>query len=179
MTADDDGAAVADLGTGIRGQRLILEGWFASHADGGSPGPHVHLRTSDGREAVVRTDQIQELIAALTRVAQRIERLWDIDGEEYTETVLRHSPDPNDPAWIRDNRIRYMELTDLIAANLPEVARLLLEAGSTDEALTSVAALLGVDEADVMLRLADFDLLSMTRAAAERRVSLLAQLRRE
>ncbi len=179
MTGHDEVPALADLGTGILGQRLILEGWFASHADGGTPGPHVHLRTSDRRDAVVRTDQIPELIAALTQVAERIERLWDTDGEEYTETVIRHSPDPNDPAWIRDNQIQHLELTDLIAANLPEVARLLLEADSTDDALTSVAVLLGVDEADVLVRLANFDLLSMTRAAAERRVSMLAQLRRE
>jgi len=46
--ADDDESldAWAAVPIGVRGQHLILEGWFASHADSGRPGPHVALRLS-------------------------------------------------------------------------------------------------------------------------------------
>ena len=53
--------------------------------------------------------------------------------------------------------------------------RLLTRASSTDEALVDIGALLGVDEAEVMVRLARFDLLTLTSAATERRLHLLAE----
>ena len=55
--------AVVAVETGRRGQRLICEGWFASHAVGGTPGPHLHLRTSDAETPVLRTEQLPTLIA--------------------------------------------------------------------------------------------------------------------
>ena len=137
--------------TGRRDQWLICEGWFASHADSGTPGPHLHLRTSDGQEPVLRTDQVPNLAEALTVVATRIDRMWALHGDEYAEKVVLRSPDPQDP----------------------EVTRLLARAASTDEALISIGALLGVAEAEVMYRLARVDMLSLTRAAYERRVRLL------
>ncbi len=51
---DED--AVAVMETGRRGQRLICEGWLASHADSGTPGPHINLRTSDADTPVLRTN---------------------------------------------------------------------------------------------------------------------------
>jgi hypothetical protein len=48
---EDEGAqAVVD--TGIRDQRLVVSGWAASHADTGTPGPHVHLSTNDWQTPV-------------------------------------------------------------------------------------------------------------------------------
>ena len=165
------------MDTGVRNQRLIVEGWFASHADKGTPGPHVHLRTSDRRDAVLKTDQIPELIDIVTVVGRRIEQLWTSDGQQYTHDVLRHSPDPNNPETIRRERIKYLELTEKLSARMPEVVALVQAAESTDEALASVAALLDADEVDVMIRLARFDLLSLTRPAGEARRRTLTELR--
>ena len=88
--------ATAAVETGRRGQRPICEGWFSSHADSGTPGPHVHLRTSDGQDPVLRTDQVAGLAEALPVVARRIERMWEVDGAEYAEKVVLRSPDPQD-----------------------------------------------------------------------------------
>jgi hypothetical protein len=54
--------------------------------------------------------------------------------------------------------------------------RLLTEASSTDDALVTIAALLGVDEVEVMARLARFDLLTLTRPATEARLRAIAEL---
>ena len=51
--------------------------------------------------------------------------------------------------------------------------RLVMEATSTDEALANVASLLDLDEAEVMVGLARFDLLTLTRPATERRLEAL------
>lgn len=56
------------------------------------------------------------------------------------------------------------------------MVHLLLLVDSTDEALASIAALLGTDEVDVMIRLARFDLLAMTRPATNRRVRVIDDL---
>jgi hypothetical protein len=165
----------AAVTTGRRGQRLVCEGWFASHADSGTPGPHVHLRTSDGQDAVLRTDQVPHLVEALTAVAERIERSWAVEGAAYAERVVNQSPDPEDPDIVRRRQVERLRFTQRLAENLPEVSRLLTEASSTDEALAAVAALLGVDEVEVMVRLARFDLLALTRPATERRLQLLAE----
>jgi len=171
---DEDDAVVA-VETGRRGQRLICEGWFASHADSGTPGPHLHLRTSDGEPPVLRTDQLPALFAALTTVAERIERLWTTDGDQYSAEVVLRSPDPQDPGVIMQRRRNHMRFTQAVVDHLPEVMRLLTEASSTDEALINIAALLGVDEVDVMVGLAHFDLLTLTRPATERRLRMLAE----
>jgi len=167
--------AAAAVETGRRGQRLICEGWFASHADSGTPGPHVHLRTSDGQDPVLRTDQVPGLAEALSVVAERIERMWEADGAEYAEKIVLRSPDPQDPEVSRQRNLERLRFTQRLAENLPEVIRLLTRASSTDEALVDIGALLGVDEAEVMVRLARFDLLTLTSAATERRLHLLAE----
>lgn len=171
---DESGAeATAAVETGRRSQWLICEGWFASHADSGTPGPHIHLRTSDGHDPVLRTDQIPDLVDALTTVAKRIDRMWMEQGDEYAANVVLRSPDPNDPEVIRHARIDHLRFTQRVTDNLPEVTRLLVQAESTDEALVNIGALLGVEEPEVMYRLARFDMLSLTRAAYERRLQLL------
>jgi len=172
---DREGAdAVVAVETGRRGQRLICEGWFASHADSGTPGPHLHLRTSDAEPPVLRTDQLPTLISALTTVAERIDRLWATDGDQYAAEVVLRSPDPQDPGVIMQRRHSRLRFTQAVFDHLPEVMRLLTEASSTDEALASIAAFLGVDEVDVMVGLARFDLLTLTRPATEQRLQVLA-----
>jgi len=69
-----------------------------------------------------------------------------------------------------------LSLVQAVRDNLADVMRLLVEASSTDEALVDIAALLDVDEVDVMVGLARFDLLALTRPATERRLGLLAEL---
>ena len=182
MTLDDaaedgsDAEATAAVETGRRGQWLICEGWFASHADSGTPGAHVHLRTSDGQDPVVRTDQVPYLVEALSVVAQRIDGLWAEQGAEYAERVVSRAPDPQDPAVVRQAHVDHLRFTQRVADHLPEVTRLLAEASSTDEALVRIGALLDVEAAEVMVRLARFDMLSLTRPAYDRRVRLLDEL---
>jgi hypothetical protein len=168
--------AVARIESGVRGRPLIVEGWFACHADHGTPGPHIHLRTSDTGEMVIRTDQIPDLIEALSLVAERIERLWEADGAEYTEEVLSHSADPYDPDVIRQRTIRELDFLDRVAAHGPELIQRLTDADSTDEALDAAILLLDVNEVDAF-RLARFDLLTLTRASSEARAKKLAELR--
>lgn len=176
MTADEEDAE-ARIATAVRDQSLILEGWFASHADSGTSGPHVHLRTSDNQDAVIRTDQVQEVTERLSQVAGRINRLWESHGQEYTDEVLKHSPDPNDPELTRLRRIKYLEFTERLAVHLPDVVGLLMEAESTDEALVSIARLLEVEEVEAMDRLSGFDLLSLTRPARAAHAKALDALR--
>ena len=173
MPEDEDPVAVVE--TGRRGQRLVCEGWFASHADSGTPGPHVHLRTSDQRDAVLRTDQVPAFVDALELVAGRIDRRWDADGDRYAADVVLRAPDPQDPEVARQQQLARLRFEQAVADALPEVVRLLLEASSTDEALVGIGRLLGVDEAVVMVGLARFDLLSTTRPASERRRGWIAE----
>lgn len=165
----DDSEVAVD--TGPRGQRLIFESWFASHADSGTPGPHVHLRTSDQETAVVRTDQVPRVIEALTKVAQHVDKQWAAHGDEYAADVVLRAPDPQDPVVVEEQRQRRFRFTQAVHENLPEVMRLLTDASSTDEAIDSIAALLRVDVVDVMVGLPRFDLLTLTRPATERRLA--------
>ena len=162
--------------TGRRGQRLICEGWFASHADSGTPGPHLHLRTSDAETPVLRTDQLPSLITALTRVAERIDRLYATDGTQYAADVVLRSPDPQDRQVVRERHRKRLEFTQAFLEHLPEGMRLLTDASSSDEALSNIAGRLDVDEVDAMVGLARFDLLTLTRPATERRLQILAEL---
>ena len=166
--------AAAAMETGRRGQRLVCEGWFASHADSGTPGPHLRLRTSDAEDAVLRTDQVPNLITVLERVAERIDRAYAAEGDQYAAEVVLNSPDPQDPEVLRQRRLRRLRFTQRVVDHLPEVTRMLAGASSTDEALATIAGLLDVDEVDVMIGLARFDLLQMTRPATERRLRMLA-----
>ena len=174
-TDGTDGEASVAIETGRRGQRLICEGWFASHGDGGTPGPHLHLRTSDREAMVLRADQVPTVISALETVAERIERKWAIDGDQYAADVVLRHPDPQDPQVVAQRRQDRLRFTQAVRDNLTNVTRLLTEATSTDEALVSIAALLGVDEVEVMVGLARFDLLALTRPATERRLNLLSE----
>ncbi|MGZ5416779.1 MAG: hypothetical protein ACXWDI_06345 [Nocardioides sp.] len=124
---------------------------------------------------MLRTDQLPTLIAALTTVAERIDRLWAIDGDQYAAEVVLRAPDPQDPRAIKQRHRERLRLTQAVHDNLPEVMRLLIEASSTDEALINIAALLNFDEVDVMGGLARFDLLTLTRPATERRLRILAE----
>jgi hypothetical protein len=124
---------------------------------------------------VLRTDQLPSFIEALTTVAERIDRLWAAEGDQYAAEIVLRPPDPQDPGVIEQRRRRHLRFTQAVFEHLPEVLRLLTEASSTDEALITVAALLGVEEVDVMVGLARFDLLSLTRPATERRLGLLAE----
>lgn len=74
--------------TARREQRLNVDGWFASHADSGTPGRHVRLCFSDGQDPVIRADQVPDLVEALGTVAERIDRLWAVEGDEYAEKVI-------------------------------------------------------------------------------------------
>ena len=166
--------AAAAMQTGRRGQRLICEAWFASHADSGTPGPHLRLRTSDGEDAVLRTDQVPDLITMLERVAEHTDRAYAAEGDQYAAEVVLKSPDPQDPEVVRQRRLRRLRFTQLVFDHLPEVTRMLAGASSTDEALATIAGLLDVDEVDVMIGLARLDLLQMTRPATKRRLRMLA-----
>ena len=172
MPEDEDPVAVVE--TGRRGQRLVCEGWFASHADSGTPGPHVHLRTSDQRDAVLRTDQVPAFVDALELVAGRIDRRWDADGDRYAADVVLRGPDPQDPEVARQAHLRRLRFVQAVGDRWPEVLRLVTGAESTDDALVAVSRLLGVSEVDVMVGLARFDLLALTRPATEQRLGLLA-----
>jgi hypothetical protein len=114
-------------------------------------------------------------MGALNVVAGRIERLWESDGAEYTDTTISLSPDPYDPDEIRRRAINELEFHAKVVAHLPELLPLLTEAESTDEAIDSAALLLDVDEVEVF-RLARFDLLSLTRPARALRAKKLADL---
>lgn len=170
---DDGDYSQIAIDTGRRGQRLILEGWFASHADSGTPGPHVHLRTSDQETIVVRTDQVPKMIEALSKAAQHVEGQWADHGDAYAADVVLRAPDPQDPAVLEAQRQRRLRFTQAVHDNLTEVMGLLTTASSTDEAIDSVAAALGIEDVDVMVGLARFDLLALTRPATERRLAVI------
>lgn len=174
-TPDDEDGASKDVETGRRGQRLIVEGWFASHADSGTPGPHIHLRTSDRQDPVLRTNQVPSLIAALKTVGESIDAMWAAHGDQYAADVVVRSPDPQDPEVVQQRLLERLAFTQAVLDHLPHVLRLLTEASSTDEALVNIAALLEVDETDVMVGLARFDLLAFTRPATERRLGQLRE----
>jgi hypothetical protein len=79
-------------------------------------------------------------------------------------------PDEHLREWCYLERVTFIQR---IADNLADVIRMLTQASSTDEALIPIAALLGVEEAEVMVRLSRFDMLALTRAAYERRLEIL------
>jgi hypothetical protein len=166
---EDEQLATATLETGIRDQRLVVEGWIASHADSGTPGPHVHLRTDFKRDAVLRTDQVPGFVAALTRVADRIDQQWaDGAGDGYP-----FGPDRNDPAVIRQERIADLQFVDGLHAHFRDVATMLLE---VDDASVPIAEALGMDALEVSHRLGQVPLRAFTRGATEARARELRTL---
>ena len=173
MELSDD-AAQGSMPSARRGRSIVVDGWFASHADAGTPGPHLRLRASDFEELVVRTDQVPLLCALLQAVAEKIDAQWAVDGEEYAETVVRQSPDPQDPEVERASALDRLRFAAAVGEQAEEVLALVRAADSTDEAVDAVAALLDTDPVQVLVRLARFNLLGLTRPAVQRRTELLA-----
>jgi hypothetical protein len=173
--------ASARMRTGIYGQTLNIDGWFASHADTGRPGPHVRLgaRGSTMKDPVLATSQIPELMNCLGLVAERIDRLWEREGDEYLRT-FGDAPDDNDPAVIRQRRIDALVLNEKIAAHIKEIVELLIQAEDIHEATDSIAALLGMeDDIAVQVRLLNFSLFGLTRGARKARTRELQELREQ
>lgn len=171
----DTGDAQVAMRTGIRDQRLVVSGWFASHADTGTRGPHVHLSTSDRQNPVLKTSQVPELVDALNLVGERIERLWSTDGADYPFG----EPDDNDPAVIRQRRIDHLVLLDKLRAHFSAIAEILLRSQDMHDASTAIAPLLGIDETEVTYRLNSINLFAMTRRPSEARAEELADLRQQ
>lgn len=172
----DTGNAEVGLRTGIRDQWLVVSGWGASHADTGTPGPHVHLSTSDGKDPVLRTSQVPELVDALDVVGERIDRMWEEDGATW---FTGDEPNDNDPVVIRQRRVKDLEFHDRVAANLPAVLAVITQAESSTEAMEALAPLLGVDDVEVLARLSRFSWMSLTRGAQAARTEKLAELRQQ
>lgn len=165
------------LATGRHGQQLIVSGWIASHADTGTPGPHVHLSANDGDDAVLKTSQIPGLIDGLGLVSRRIDAIWAADGEELLRTQFADAPDDNAPAVIRQKRIEDLEFADRVAANLDEIIAILVAAEGRDEAMDRLGELLGVSPEQAYVRLSGFSLFRLTPAAQAHRTEKLKQLR--
>lgn len=113
------------------------------------------------------------LCALLTAVAERIDAQWAVDGQQYADEVVRRSPDPQDPEVERASALARLRFVASVGERADEVLALIRGADSTDEAVDSVAALLGADPVDVLVRLARFNLLGLTRPATERRWQLI------
>lgn len=178
--ANEHEDATASMETGITGQVLTINGWFASHADTGRPGPHVQLGVggSTMRNAVLRTSQVPELIDCLNLVAQRIDEQWEREGDDFLRT-FGDEPDPNDPAVIRQRRIDRIVLDQKIAEHITEIIDLAAQAGDIHEATESIAALLGVDEMAIQMRLLSFSPFALTRDARAAQAQQLRELRDE
>ena len=171
----DTGDAQVALWTGIRDQRMVVSGWFASHADSGTRGPHVHLSTNDRATPVLRTSQIPDLVDALHVVGERIDRLWETDGADYP---FGDAPDDNDPAVIRQRRIDQLVLLQNLREHFSEIAEILLRSQDMHDASAAIAPLLGLDELEVTHRLNNINLFAMTRTPSEAGARKLADLRR-
>jgi hypothetical protein len=174
--ANEHEDATASMQTGVHGQTLDIDGWFASHADTGTPGPHVRLVANGINGAVLKTSQIPELIECLNLVAERIDRLWEREGDEYP---FSDAPDDNDPAVIRQGRIDHLVLLQHLRTNFTEIAEILLRSRDMHDASTAIAPLLGIDEMDVTHRLNSINLFAMTRTPSEATTKELADLRQQ
>ena len=176
-TPDDDANDTQTaLDTGIRDQRLVVSGWFASHADGGTPGPHVHLSTNDRRNPVLKTSQIPDLVEALQVAGGHIDRMWEEQGETW---FTGDWTDHNDPAVIRQRRIDELVFLDNPRANLKQIAEILLESEDMHDATAAIAPLLGMDEVEALGRLNGINLFAMTRVPTEARSRKLKDLRQQ
>ena len=168
--------ATASMRTGVSGQVLNINGWFASHADTGTRDPHVRLVANGINGAVLKTSQIPELIECLNLVAERIDRQWERDGDEYP---FGDAPDDNDPAVIRQRRIDHLVLLQNLRTHFSEIADILLRSQNMHDASTAIAPLLGIDELEVTYRLSSINLFAMTRIPSEAIAKELADLRQQ
>ena len=164
--------------TGVHGQILNINGWFASHADTGTPGPHVRLIANDRKGAVLKTSQIPELVQCLDLVAERIDRQWERKGDEYLQS-FGDAPDDNDPAVIRERRIDDLVLLQSLRSHFAEIAEILLRSEDMHDASTAIAPLLGIDKTEVTGRLNSINLFAMTRVPSEAGKQELDRLRQE
>ena len=164
------------LDTGLRDQRLVVSGWFASHADSGTPGPHVHLSTNDKRNPVLKTSQIPELVEALQVVGGHIDRMWEEKGETW---FTGDEPDPNDPTVIRQRQIEQLVFLDNLRANFSQIAEILLQSEDMHGASAAIAPLLGMDEVEILGRLNSINLFAMTRVPTEAGREKLKDLREQ
>ena len=179
--ADSDGGieeedAPRAMETGVRDQRLVITGWFASHADSGTRGPHVRLSIPGNNGAVVRTDQVPELIDNLNAVREQIDRQWAEQGEQFLAEDDNWI-DANDPAVIRQRRIDHLEFLERLRMHFSEVADILLKAEDIHAAAALIAPLLGVGDVEVEVRLNSISLFSLTRVATAARAEMLRDLR--
>lgn len=175
-TGDDPYVTEVPLATGIRDQKLVVTGWFASHADTGTPGPHVHISTNDRRNPVLKTSQIPELVEALQVVGGDIDRMWDDKGDTW---FTGDEPDDNDPAVIRQGEIDQLVFLDNLRANFPQIAEILLQSEDMHDATAAIAPLLGMDEVEALGRLNSINLFAMTRIPTEARSKRFKDLREQ
>jgi hypothetical protein len=154
--------------TGVYGQILNINGWFASHADTGRPGPHLHL-------SVGGSSQIPELIDCLNLVAERIDNQWEAQGDDFLRT-FGDEPDDNDPAVIRQRRVDRLILNQKIAEHITEIVDLVVQAHDIHDATRSIAALLGVEEIAIQVHLLNFSLFALTRATRAAQAEQLQDL---
>ena len=176
--ANEHEDATASMKTGVTGQVLAIHGWFASHADTGTPGPHVRLVAKGINGAVLKTSQIPELIECLNLVAERIDRQWEREGDEYLRG-FGDAPDDNDPAVIRQRRIDHLVLLQNLRTHFSEIAEILLRSQDMHDASTAIAPLLGIDEVKVISRLNSINLFAMTRTPNEAIAKELTDLRQQ
>ncbi|WP_460807408.1 hypothetical protein [Nocardioides salsibiostraticola] len=176
--ANEHDDATASMTTGVHGQILNINGWFASHADTGTPGPHVRLLANDRNGAVLKTSQIPELIQCLDLVAERIDRQWERQGNQYLQG-FGDAPDDNDPAVIRERRIDDLVLLQNLRSQFAEIAEILLRSEDMHDASTAIAPLLGIDETEVTGRLNSINLFAITRVPSEAGKKELDRLRQE
>ena len=115
-----------------------------------------------------------DVVDALRKVGGRIDQMWEKDGATW---FTGDEPDDDDPAYRAIKRIDDLELHSRIADRWTEVARILLEAADTDEAVALLAPVLGVDEVQVLTRLNRFSLFTVTRGARAARAESLKDLR--
>ncbi|WP_162598663.1 hypothetical protein [Nocardioides gilvus] len=170
---DEPGASML---TGVTGQVLNIDGWFASHADTGTPGPHVRLWARGRHGPVLKTSQIPELVECLELVAERIDREWERSGDEYP---FGDEPDDNDPAVIRQREIARLFFLQKLRTHFVEVAEILLRSQDLLDASAAIAPLLGIDEVEVAGRLNGINLFAMTSYTSEAISRDLAALRAE
>ena len=176
--AKDHEDATAIMTTGVKGQVVRINGWFASHADSGTPGPHVRLVAKGNNGAVLKTSQVPEFIECVSLVAERIDRQWERDGEEYLRN-FGDAPDDNDPAVQRDRRIAHLVLLQNLRTHFSQIAEILLQAQDMHDASSAIAPLLGIEEMEVTYRLNGINLFAMTRTPSEATAKELADLRQQ
>lgn len=128
--------------------------------------------------AVLKTSQVAELVECVKLVAERTDRLWERDGEQYVRDAMRYAPDDNDPEVMRAQDIGDLDFLQKLREHFADVAEILLGSHDVHHASTAIATLLGMDEVDVTVRLTHVNLFALTHAPAEAGAQRLADLRR-